>query len=134
MLLQLAQLSLGRKLVDGQGWGQKEAVSSPVPSLFCTSVYLLSQVAPLSPATLLPDPLLGMGATLTVQGGRQGRDFISPLPVGEGCGVFQGAAWWEREKGFWGFKPDPGDLELTKTLLDSPIHSPLMLLELSPES
>lgn len=34
---------------------------------------------------------------------------------------------------FWGFKPDPGDLEIPKALCDSPIHSSLILLGLSPE-
>lgn len=81
MLLQLAQLPLGCKLVDGQGWGPKEAESSPVPSLLH---YSLSKVAPLSPCHPATSLAPGTKGPLTVQGCWQGRDLIAPLPVGEG--------------------------------------------------
>lgn len=64
--------------------GQREAESTPVPSLLQYSVHSLSKVAPPSPCRpLLLSP--GDQGPLTVQGGWQGRDFIAPLPVGEGC-------------------------------------------------
>lgn len=118
MLLQLAQLSLCCELVDGQGWGQREAESSPVPSLLCASVYPIPSCSQLChPA--IPPPPWGWGP-LTVQSGWQSRDFIPPLPVGEGCGVLQGVACWERGRAltslqdmFLGLQTRPWGLEAT---------------------
>ena len=61
--------------------GQKEAESSPVPSLLH---YSLSKVAPLSPCHPATSLAPGTKGPLTVQGCWQGRDLIAPLPVGEG--------------------------------------------------
>ena len=73
MLLQLAQLPLGRELVDGQGWGAERGKSphlshlSSMPQFIpCPKLLLL---APASPLLLSP---LGTWVPLTVQGGRQG--------------------------------------------------------------
>lgn len=43
--------------------------------------------------------------------------------------MLQGAAWWEREEGFWVSKTD----HATKDTVRLSHHSPLMQLELSPE-
>lgn len=43
--------------------------------------------------------------------------------------MLQGATWRETEKGFWVSKTD----HATKDTVRLPYHSPLMLLELSPE-
>lgn len=139
MLLQLAQLPLGRKLVDGQGWGpERGRVLTPPISALCLSLSL-SEVAPPSPCLHHPSSPWGLGAhSQSRVAGRAETSFprcrlvrvvecLRELPA-------------EREEGpqfplsicHWGFRPEPGGLELPKTVPDPTIHHPLLPLSRMP--
>lgn len=100
MLLQLDELPLGSELVDGERCerqnpsGKKQfpadfgGVGGCPQKLRVGSAPLLLSLCPLQP--------LGTRVALTVQRGRQRRDLVASLSVGQGVGVLQGETCQEK--------------------------------------
>lgn len=101
MLLQLDELPLGSELVDGERCErQNPSGKKPIPCRFWGGLGVAPQKLRVGSAPLLlsPCPLqpLGTRVALTVQRGRQRRDLVASLSVGQGVGVLQGETCQEK--------------------------------------